>query len=124
MRHRWGENVMHLRGIIAGAAVCACLVLGMGLVPAMAESGPPISVSGFTYRPNGPIHAFLCNRASCGGETSLVSYVFYPPKPVLTFQDYKNQRKKLEQELKTRFGPGVTIKFKPPTQRKEKPFSM
>jgi hypothetical protein len=115
---------MSFQGVFARAALCAFLALSMGLRPAVAQSDPPISISGFTYRLTGAIHAHRCSRASCGGEASLVSYVFYPPKPALTFQDYKNQRRRLEQQLKAQAAPGVSIKFKPPKETKEKPFSI
>jgi hypothetical protein len=119
-----GDNVMHLWGIFTGAAACVVLALGVAVRPAAAESGPPISVSGFSYRATGGMHAHICNRPSCGGGGSVVSYVFYPPNPIPTFQAYKSQRIRLEQELRARLAPGVTVKFKPPTQKKDKLFSI
>ena len=115
---------MRLSSIFAGAAACVILVLGVGARPVAAESVPPISVSGFSYRAAGAMHAHICNRQSCGGGDSMVSYVFYPPNPAPTFQAYKSQRIRLEQELRARMAPGVTIKFKPPTQKKDKLFSV
>lgn len=115
---------MRLLGIFGRAAACVVLVLGAGVRPVAAESGPPISVSGFSYRATGGMHAHLCNRPSCGGQSSMVSYVFYPPSPVPTFQAYKNQRSRLEQELRAHMAPGVTIKFRPPSQKKDKLFSI
>ena len=114
---------MRLSRIFARAAACVILAFGVGMPPVAAESGPPISVSGFSYRATGGMHAHICNRSSCGGERSVVSYVFYPPSPVPTFQAYKSQRIRLEQELRARM-PGVTVKFKPPTQKKDKLFSV
>lgn len=115
---------MRLSHIFAGAAACVILAFGVGVRPAAAESGPPISVSGFNYRATGVMHAHTCNRPSCGGRGSLVTYVFYPPSPPLTFPAYKTQRIRLEKELRARMAPGVKVKFKPPTQTKDKLFSI
>ena len=114
---------MRLSGIFARAAAFVILALSVGVGPVGAESGPPISVSGFSYRATGGMHVHICNRPGCGGG-STVSYVFYPPRPVPTFQAYKSQRNRLEQELRTRMAPGVTLKFRPPTQKKDKLFSV
>lgn len=90
---------------------------------AVNPAGPPFTISGFEYRLVSPAtHMNDCSQPSCG-IGSKVSYFFYLPTSGHTFEAYKAERKKVEDETKLRIPAGMTIKITPPSQKKDKLFT-
>ena len=123
---------MRARMLLLALAVCCSPVAAIENVPNKPglrqpgdNHGPPFSVGDmFIYRlmPQG-IHAFLCSQPSCG-PGSKVSYTLLPPKERVSFSQYKEERKIVEKELRKHMPKGVTMRFKPPTQQKDKMFTV
>ena len=95
-----------------------------GSPPAAANQAPPFAIGGFTYQLIPPrTHMFDCSQPSCGAG-SKVSYIFYTPKPGMTFDDYKASRAIVDEQIKSRIPAGMTLKNTPPTQIQDKMFTI
>ena len=95
----------------------------ISIVP-QSRGGPPVTIGGFSYSFTPQrIHMNICDTDICG-LGSKVSYVFYPAQPGLTFEAWKAQRKVIEKELKAHLPARAVFKVRPPTQSKDKVFSI
>jgi hypothetical protein len=95
-----------------------------GSPPAANQAAIPFSVGGFTHRLIPPrTHMFDCSQPFCGAG-SKVSYIFYAPKPGMTFDDYKASREMIEAAIKSRLPVGTSIKVMPSTQSQDKLFTI
>ena len=88
------------------------------------QATPPFAIGGFTYHLIPPrTHMFDCSQPSCGAG-SKVSYIFYAPKPDMTFDDYKAGRAIVDEQIKSRIPTGMSLKITPPTQSQDKVFTI
>jgi hypothetical protein len=85
-----------------------------------AGAKPPATISGFRYELlQRRVHMNTCEDATCT-PGSKVSYLFLPPNPSPSFEQYRAERAMIAEALKKRAAPGTTITFAPIEQTKDK----
>ena len=88
------------------------------------KSAPPFAVGGFRYQHIPPrTQMNICESAICT-PGSKVSYIIFAPDPDPSFEQYKAERTKLAEALKSRAPTGTTSTFDPPEQTKDRIFTI
>jgi hypothetical protein len=65
----------------------------------------------------------VCEAASCT-PGSKVSYLFIAANPQASFEQYRAERAKIDEGLRSRVAPGTTVTFDPPQESRDKLFTI